>query len=105
MSCVIWGAFLMYTFIHHLKKGFASHGTYNVLQQNFRCLFLFDWYFMHLYSYYLLIVLIFQSVATNLRRSTRKRRISVNLEGYTDSSGSEEDDDLMVSFHSVVSIP
>ncbi|CBI36654.3 unnamed protein product, partial [Vitis vinifera] len=35
------------------------------------------------------------SVATNLRRSTRKRRISVNLEGYTDSSGSEEDDDLM----------
>ncbi|KAJ4844646.1 hypothetical protein Tsubulata_033637 [Turnera subulata] len=35
------------------------------------------------------------SAATNLRRSTRKRRISVNLEGYnTDSSGSE-DVDLM----------
>ncbi|OAY51915.1 ATPase family AAA domain-containing protein At1g05910 isoform X1 [Manihot esculenta] len=34
------------------------------------------------------------SVATNLRRSTRKRRISVNLEDYTDSSGSE-DEDLM----------
>lgn len=34
------------------------------------------------------------SVAANLRRSTRKRRISVNLEGYTDSSGTE-DDDLM----------
>ncbi|XAR48719.1 hypothetical protein NMG60_11031624 [Bertholletia excelsa] len=35
-----------------------------------------------------------QSVATNLRRSTRKRRISVNLEDYTDSSGTE-DNDLM----------
>ncbi|KAJ8551139.1 hypothetical protein K7X08_000509 [Anisodus acutangulus] len=34
------------------------------------------------------------SVAANLRRSTRKRRISVNLEGYTDSSGTE-DNDLM----------
>ncbi|XP_021656830.2 ATPase family AAA domain-containing protein At1g05910 isoform X2 [Hevea brasiliensis] len=34
------------------------------------------------------------SVATNLRRSTRKRRISVNLEDFTDSSGSE-DEDLM----------
>ncbi|KAK9288139.1 hypothetical protein L1049_016587 [Liquidambar formosana] len=34
------------------------------------------------------------SVATNLRRSTRKRRMSVNLEDYTDSSGTE-DDDLM----------
>uniref|UniRef100_A0A5B7BUG9 AAA+ ATPase domain-containing protein n=1 Tax=Davidia involucrata TaxID=16924 RepID=A0A5B7BUG9_DAVIN len=34
------------------------------------------------------------SVASNLRRSTRKRRLPVNLEGYTDSSGSE-DDDLM----------
>ncbi|CAH9105164.1 unnamed protein product [Cuscuta epithymum] len=33
-------------------------------------------------------------VATNLRRSTRKRRISVNLEGFTDSSGTE-DNDLM----------
>lgn len=38
-----------------------------------------------------------QSVAANLRRSTRKRRISVNLEGFTDSSGAE-DEDLMVSF-------
>ncbi|XP_028803562.1 ATPase family AAA domain-containing protein At1g05910 isoform X1 [Neltuma alba] len=34
------------------------------------------------------------SAATNLRRSTRKRRISVNLEGFTDSSGAE-DEDLM----------
>ncbi|KAK3006396.1 hypothetical protein RJ639_016146, partial [Escallonia herrerae] len=34
------------------------------------------------------------SVATNLRRSTRKRRISVNLEPYTDSTGTE-DNDLM----------
>ncbi|XP_040993083.1 ATPase family AAA domain-containing protein At1g05910 [Juglans microcarpa x Juglans regia] len=34
------------------------------------------------------------SVATNLRRSTRKRRVSVNLEDYTDSSGTE-DEDLM----------
>nr|GMC56244.1 ATPase family AAA domain-containing protein At1g05910 isoform X1 [Ipomoea batatas] len=34
------------------------------------------------------------SVATTLRRSTRKRRMSVNLEDYTDSTGSE-DDDLM----------
>ncbi|KAL5781114.1 hypothetical protein ACOSP7_006143 [Xanthoceras sorbifolium] len=34
------------------------------------------------------------SVPSNLRRSTRKRRISVNLEDYTDSSGSE-DEDLM----------
>ncbi|CAL5347990.1 unnamed protein product [Camellia sinensis] len=35
------------------------------------------------------------TVATNLRRSTRKRRISVYLEDYTDSSGME-DNDLMV---------
>ncbi|KAI8003820.1 ATPase family AAA domain-containing protein [Camellia lanceoleosa] len=35
------------------------------------------------------------SVVTNLRCSTRKRRISVNLEDYTDSSGME-DNDLMV---------
>lgn len=34
------------------------------------------------------------SVATNLRRSTRKRRMAVNLEDYTDSSGTE-DNDLM----------
>lgn len=33
-------------------------------------------------------------VPTNLRRSSRKRRISVNLEDYTNSSGSE-DEDLM----------
>ncbi|XP_019054628.1 PREDICTED: ATPase family AAA domain-containing protein At1g05910 isoform X4 [Nelumbo nucifera] len=33
---------------------------------------------------------------TNLRRSTRKRKISVNLEGFnTDSSDTEDDDDLM----------
>ncbi|THG16574.1 hypothetical protein TEA_017355 [Camellia sinensis var. sinensis] len=37
----------------------------------------------------------FNTVATNLRRSTRKRRISVYLEDYTDSSGME-DNDLMV---------
>ncbi|XP_057498909.1 ATPase family AAA domain-containing protein At1g05910-like [Actinidia eriantha] len=35
------------------------------------------------------------SPATNLRRSTRRRRISVNLENYTDSSGTE-DNDLMI---------
>ncbi|KAL3514258.1 hypothetical protein ACH5RR_026975 [Cinchona calisaya] len=34
------------------------------------------------------------SVMSNLRRSTRKRRVSVNLEDYTDSSGTE-DNDLM----------
>lgn len=34
------------------------------------------------------------TVVTNLRRSTRKRRISVNLEDYTDSSGTD-DNDLM----------
>ncbi|GFP81365.1 ATPase family aaa domain-containing protein at1g05910 [Phtheirospermum japonicum] len=34
------------------------------------------------------------SVATNLRRSTRKRRLPINLEEYTDSSGTE-DNDLM----------
>ncbi|KAL6512111.1 hypothetical protein OROGR_021708 [Orobanche gracilis] len=34
------------------------------------------------------------SVATNLRRSTRKRRVPSNLEEYTDSSGTE-DNDLM----------
>ncbi|CAN0923016.1 ATPase family AAA domain-containing protein At1g05910 [Linum grandiflorum] len=33
-----------------------------------------------------------QLVTTNLRRSTRKRRISVNLEDYAHSSGSEDDD-------------
>ncbi|TXG72846.1 hypothetical protein EZV62_001425 [Acer yangbiense] len=37
---------------------------------------------------------VYSSVPANLRRSTRKRRISVNLEDYTDSSGSE-DEDLM----------
>ncbi|KAK4391207.1 ATPase family AAA domain-containing protein [Sesamum angolense] len=35
------------------------------------------------------------SVATNLRRSTRKRRVPINLEEYTDSSGTE-DNDLMI---------
>ncbi|KAL3504860.1 hypothetical protein ACH5RR_034701 [Cinchona calisaya] len=34
------------------------------------------------------------TVVSNLRRSTRKRRVSVNLEDYTDSSGTE-DNDLM----------
>lgn len=41
-----------------------------------------------------------QSVAPNLRRSTRKRRVSVNLDGYIDSDGSE-DNDIMVSFHTL----
>lgn len=36
-----------------------------------------------------------QSVDANLRRSTRKRRMPMNLEEYTDSSGTE-DEDLMV---------
>ncbi|KAK8460135.1 hypothetical protein SEVIR_2G283100v4 [Setaria viridis] len=35
------------------------------------------------------------SIAANLRRSTRKRRIPVNLEGYDTDSSSMEDDDLM----------
>ncbi|KAL8485976.1 hypothetical protein ACS0TY_028037 [Phlomoides rotata] len=35
------------------------------------------------------------SVATNLRRSTRQRRVPLNLEQYTDSSGTE-DNDLMI---------
>ncbi|KAK3016139.1 hypothetical protein RJ639_007450, partial [Escallonia herrerae] len=43
---------------------------------------------------YLMFRVLLQSVATNLRRSTRKRRISVNLEPYTDSTGTE-DNDLM----------
>ncbi|XP_057793420.1 ATPase family AAA domain-containing protein At1g05910-like isoform X2 [Salvia miltiorrhiza] len=38
-----------------------------------------------------------QSVDANLRRSTRKRRMPMNLEEYTDSSGTEgEDNDLMM---------
>ncbi|KAG6436019.1 hypothetical protein SASPL_100900 [Salvia splendens] len=37
-----------------------------------------------------------QSVDANLRRSTRKRRMPMNLEEYTDSSGTD-DNDLMVS--------
>lgn len=36
-----------------------------------------------------------QSVDTNLRRSTRTRRMPRDLEQYTDSSGTE-DNDLMV---------
>ncbi|KAL6656331.1 hypothetical protein ACP70R_007157 [Stipagrostis hirtigluma subsp. patula] len=35
------------------------------------------------------------SIAANLRRSTRKRRMSVNLAGYDTDSSSMEDDDLM----------
>ncbi|XP_078447177.1 cell division cycle protein 48-related / CDC48-like protein [Wolffia australiana] len=39
--------------------------------------------------------------ATNLRRSTRKRKISINLEDYeTDSSGTGDDDLMRPSFHS-----
>ncbi|EEF29338.1 ATP binding protein, putative [Ricinus communis] len=38
------------------------------------------------------------SGASNLRRSTRKRRISVNLEDYTDSSGSEDEDLMKPTF-------
>lgn len=40
------------------------------------------------------------SVATNLRRSTRKRRISVNLEDYTDSSGTEDNDLMRPTYRS-----
>ena len=40
-----------------------------------------------------------QPDAADLRRSTRKRRISVNLEDYTDSSGGE-DEDMMVRIFS-----
>jgi|APAra0007618328_1042625.scaffolds.fasta_scaffold04697_3 hypothetical protein len=40
-----------------------------------------------------------QPIASDLRRSTRKRRISVNLEDYTDSSGAE-DEDMMVRIYS-----
>ncbi|KAF9663237.1 hypothetical protein SADUNF_Sadunf17G0017500 [Salix dunnii] len=38
------------------------------------------------------------SVPTNLRRSTRKRRLSAHLEDYTDSSGSEDEDLMRPSF-------
>ncbi|KAL6970767.1 hypothetical protein U1Q18_030455 [Sarracenia purpurea var. burkii] len=41
-----------------------------------------------------------KSVATNLRRSTRKRRISVNLEDYTDSSGTEDNDLMRPTYRS-----
>ncbi|KAI4334614.1 hypothetical protein L6164_019280 [Bauhinia variegata] len=41
------------------------------------------------------------SVSTNLRRSTRKRRISVSLEGFTDSSGSGDEDLMRPSYQSV----
>ncbi|OMO88191.1 hypothetical protein CCACVL1_08536 [Corchorus capsularis] len=34
----------------------------------------------------------------NLRRSSRKRRVSVNLTGYTDSSGSEDEDMMRPSY-------
>ncbi|GKU91219.1 hypothetical protein SLEP1_g5119 [Rubroshorea leprosula] len=37
----------------------------------------------------------------NLRRSTRKRRISVNLEDYTDSSGSEDEDLMRPSYRNL----
>ncbi|XP_058102404.1 ATPase family AAA domain-containing protein At1g05910 isoform X2 [Magnolia sinica] len=41
------------------------------------------------------------SIATNLRRSTRKRKISFNLEDYdTDSSGTEDDDLMRPRFRS-----
>ncbi|XP_077227525.1 ATPase family AAA domain-containing protein At1g05910-like [Tasmannia lanceolata] len=41
------------------------------------------------------------SVAANLRRSTRKRRISINLEDYdTDSSESDDDDLMRPRYHS-----
>lgn len=51
------------------------------------------------YFYNLGVPFSMQTVVTNLRRSTRKRRISVNLEDYTDSSGTD-DNDLMVWFYS-----
>jgi len=50
----------------------------------------------------MLYVILSQSVPTNLRRSTRKRRLSAHLEDYTDSSGSE-DEDLMVRIYTLAS--
>ena len=50
----------------------------------------------------MLFVILLQSVPTNLRRSTRKRRLSAHLEDYTDSSGSE-DEDLMVRIYTLAS--
>lgn len=44
-----------------------------------------------------------QSGSANLRRSTRKRRLNVNLEDFTDSSGAE-DEDLMVRFYTPLNI-
>lgn len=41
------------------------------------------------------------SSATNLRRSTRKRRLAVNLEDYTDSSGSEDEDVMRPSYRNL----
>ncbi|KAL3845615.1 hypothetical protein ACJIZ3_003018 [Penstemon smallii] len=40
------------------------------------------------------------SVATNLRRSTRKKRVPANLEEYTDSSGTEDTDLMMPRYRS-----
>jgi hypothetical protein len=50
----------------------------------------------------MLFLILSQSVPTNLRRSTRKRRLSAHLEDYTDSSGSE-DEDLMVRIYTLAS--
>lgn len=49
-----------------------------------------------LFHFGLSLVLCFQMDATNLRRSTRQRT-SKNLgDDYTDSTGTDEDEDLMV---------
>ncbi|CAE5956664.1 unnamed protein product [Arabidopsis arenosa] len=40
-------------------------------------------------------------IASDLRRSTRKRRISVNLEDYTDSSGAEDEDMMSPAYRTL----
>ncbi|KAF8057206.1 hypothetical protein N665_1263s0004 [Sinapis alba] len=40
-------------------------------------------------------------IASDLRRSTRKRRLSVNLEDYTDSSGAEDEDMMSPAYRTV----
>ncbi|XP_048599426.1 ATPase family AAA domain-containing protein At1g05910 isoform X1 [Brassica napus] len=42
-----------------------------------------------------------QPVASDLRRSTRKRRLSVNLEDYTDSSGGEDEDMMSPAYRTL----
>ncbi|CAH2038800.1 unnamed protein product [Thlaspi arvense] len=42
-----------------------------------------------------------QPIASDLRRSTRKRRVSVNLEDYTDSSGAEDEDMMSPAYRTL----